>query len=180
MAYSQKDVTNGIKKKKKPIQADELIDEIDQAFKETADEDFWGDTLKTKKIVDEEEEKEEEPVKEEKKEEAVKEEKVSEETESIDTEIMDKIKEEFEEDLKSFQKDRPTKEKDYTYKSPISAPLILLILGTIFSAVAYFVAVLMNQNSSVYQIISGAVLSLFSIHSILPALIASYISISCS
>ena len=41
---------------------------------------------------------------------------------------MDKIKDEFEEDLKSFQEDRPTREKEIVYKSPISVPLIILII----------------------------------------------------
>ena len=136
MAYSQKDVTNGIKgKKRKPIQTEDLMDKIDEAFEEASDTDD---------DVNHEEE-------------------VSQETESIDTEIMDKIKEEFDEDLKSFQEDKPTREKDYTYKSPISVPLIVLIVTTMLSAIAYFVAVVINKDTSIYQIISCSVLSVFSI-----------------
>ena len=138
MSYSQKDVTNGVKgKKRKPMETEDLMDEIDEAFKDLRQENQDA-------VV--EEEKEEKDL-----------------TESIDTEIMDKIKDEFEEDLKSFQEDRPTREKEIVYKSPISVPLIILIITSILCAVAYFIAVIINKNSSIYQIISCSLLSVFSI-----------------
>ena len=138
MSYSQKDVTNGVKgKKRKPMETEDLMDEIDEAFK---------DLRKDNKEAIVEEEPEEKNL-----------------TETIDTEIMDKIKDEFEEDLKSFQEDRPTREKEIVYKSPISIPLIILIVTAILCACAYFVAVIINKNSNISQIISCSLLSVFSI-----------------
>ena len=139
MSYSRKDVTEGVKgKKRKPVEAEELMNEIDEAFKTSKKKE---DTLE----IDTKELKEDAP------------------TETIDTEIMDKIRDDFEEDLKAFQNDRPTKEKDYSYKSPISVPLIILIITTMLSAIAYFVSVLINKNTSIYQIISCSILCVFSI-----------------
>ena len=134
MAYSQKDVTDGIqKKKKKSLQTDELMDKVDKAF----DDPFE----KEKKIEKKDEEK----------------------TETIDTEIMDKIQDEFEEDYVSFHSDLPTREKNIPYKPKISIPLIILICTTILCAIAFFVATVLDTNSEIYQIISCAVLSLFSV-----------------
>ena len=139
MAYSQKDVTNGIHKKKKIIQTDDLMDKVDKAF---------DDPLEKDEDLDIEEEKEEE---------------VSQETETIDTSVMDKIQEEFDEDLMAFQNDMPTRDKSTYSKPKISIPLTILICTAILCAIAYFIAVVINNQSSVTQIISCALLSVFTV-----------------
>ena len=81
----------------------------------------------------------------------------------IDTGIMDKIEDEFEEDLKSFKQDKPTVEKDYSYKNHISMFLLVLICVAIFFSATYFVAVLLNPSSKPALIVNTAILCVFSI-----------------
>ena len=126
--------------KKKDLEAtDELMDAVDKAF----DDPFENDSK--------------EEIKEEKKEE------VKEETDVINTEIFSKIEDEMEDDMYSFKNDKPTRERDYSYKPQISVPLIILIGTAILCAIATFIATLINKDSSVTQIIMSAILSLFSI-----------------
>ena len=69
----------------------------------------------------------------------------------------------MEDDMYSFKNDKPTRERDYSYKPQISVPLIILIGTAILCAIATFIATLINKDSSVTQIIMSAILSLFSI-----------------
>ena len=114
--------------------------------------DVTDEVKKKKKKMDEALEK---PIEKEKKTEVTEEE--------INTRIMDKIKDEIDDDMYSFQNDKPTRERDYSYKPHISIPLIILISVVILCSIAYFIAVLIDGSSSVTHIIMSAVLSVFSI-----------------
>lgn len=187
MSYSRKNVTDSVKSKhKSSMNTENLMNEIDEAYekyKEDAeleethemDESFKEEIFGKKRKKEKEEEIEETPHKAIEEEKAIekedtlevqeeKQEEVSEETESIDTEIMDKIEEEFEEDLRSFKQDRPTKEKVYsTPKQDNSLFLIIVVCISIFFAVYFFTSILMNSASGIYDILVGAILSIFTI-----------------
>lgn len=144
MAYSRKDVTDGIqKKKRKSLQADELIDKIDKAIEDPFSKD--EDDEKKEEIPDEKDEDEGEPV-------------------HIDEDEMDR---EFAEEFNPKKKDKKKKERpEKVYRensTSVNIPLIIFIAITILCAIVSFVATIIHSDSNILPIISGAVLCLFTI-----------------
>ena len=149
MAYSRKDVTEGIsKKKKKEFHTEDLMDQIDKAINDPLNKEE-----KKEKIVEEEKEKKEE-------------------IEVVSNEVDEEMDNEFADDYYSKKKKKPNKEthphKDYPTKiekQPVKVgiPFLILSIITILCSLITFISIILNLESGVTQIVSSAILCIFTI-----------------
>ena len=147
MAYSRKDVTEGIqKKKRRTLQADELIDKIDKAIEDPFAKDEDEEEKKVEEVSHEKDDEEGEPV-------------------QINEDEMDKeFAEEFNPKKKEKKKKKEKPEKVYRESShSVNIPLIIFIVITILCAIVSLISTIIHSDSSVMSIVSGAVLCLFTV-----------------
>ena len=139
MAYSRKDVTEGIqKKKKKEYHTEDLMNEIDKALNSPSN-------IK-------EEEKEEEEIIESK----------PNEEEEMDREFADDFYSKKKHSPK-IKKEEKKEEKIESKEKSTSVFFLILTIITIVCSLVYFGSILLNDGNGVLAIISGAILCIFTI-----------------